>query len=87
MQSRPVETLALVFLTHLVGLWQNKTTEHTLAMLHLTLLTKKAQLSVRFRIADFPEIGSSVLEIFIANFFHVLPKGLWQIISKLSTIK
>ena len=56
-------------------------------MLHLTLLTKKAQLSVRFRIDDFPEIGSSVLEIFIANFFHVLSKGLWQIISKFSTIK
>ena len=44
-QSRQDETLAQVFLTHLVGFFQNKTTQNTLAMLYRKFLREKKQLS------------------------------------------
>ena len=45
MQSRQDETLTQVFLTHLVGVFQNKAAQNTLAMLYRKFLREKKQLS------------------------------------------
>ena len=58
MQSRQDETLIQVFLTHLVGVFQNKTTQNTLAMLYREFLRKKPQLSdVLYEFVIFLKLG------------------------------
>ena len=44
-KSRQDETLIQVFLTHLVGVFQNKTTQNALVILYRKFLRKKPQLS------------------------------------------
>ena len=71
MQSRQDETLIQVFLTHLVGVFQNKTTQNTLAMLYRKFLRKKPQLSdVLYEFVIFQKLGVLwwKMKIFIANF-------------------
>ena len=69
------ETLTQVFLTHLVGVFRNKTTQNTLAMLYQKLSRKKTQLS--------DVLSEFVIFLKLGVFSHVSLNQFWRIFSML----